>query len=107
MKYRKKPIIIDAIQWFKMSDHPQVTPFETELQGYGQGYGWIKTLEGGYIVTPGDWIIEGVKGEFYPCKPDIFKKTYELIENKEWRVSNPSELPTCTNLKEGMVKKEE
>lgn len=38
---------------------------------------WIKTLEGGHIASPGDWIIRGVKGEFYPCKPDIFASTYD------------------------------
>jgi hypothetical protein len=43
-------------------------------------HGWIDTLEGGHIVCPGDWIITGVKGEHYPCKPDIFEMTYERIE---------------------------
>ena len=43
-------------------------------------HGWIDTLEGGHIVCPGDWIITGVKGEHYPCKPDIFEMTYELAE---------------------------
>jgi hypothetical protein len=41
-------------------------------------HGWIDTLEGGHIVCPGDWIIRGVQGEFYPCKPDIFEATYEV-----------------------------
>ena len=68
--YRKKPVIIEATQWFKMGDHPAVTEFV-------RGYGWVKTLEGGHTVTPGDWIITGVHGEHYPCKPDIFELTYE------------------------------
>jgi len=42
-------------------------------------HGWIDTLEGGHIVCPGDWIIKGVHGEFYPCKPDIFLETYEKV----------------------------
>jgi hypothetical protein len=42
--------------------------------------GWISTLEGGYEVTPGDFIITGIKGEHYPCKPDIFEATYEKVE---------------------------
>lgn len=42
-------------------------------------HGWIDTLEGGHIVCPGDWIIKGIKGEFYPCKPDIFEATYEAV----------------------------
>jgi len=43
------------------------------------GHGWIDTLEGGHIVCPGDWIITGVNGEHYPCKPDIFEKTYTMV----------------------------
>jgi hypothetical protein len=43
-------------------------------------HGWIETLEGGHIVCPGDYIITGVKGERYPCKPDIFEATYEKVE---------------------------
>lgn len=42
-------------------------------------HGWIDTLEGGHIVCPGDWIITGVKGERYPCKPDVFAQTYEPV----------------------------
>jgi hypothetical protein len=42
-------------------------------------HGWLDTLEGGHIVCPGDWIITGVKGELYPCKPDIFAATYEAV----------------------------
>lgn len=42
-------------------------------------HGWIDTLEGGHIVCPSDWIITGVKGEVYPCKPDIFEATYEPV----------------------------
>jgi hypothetical protein len=73
MKYRKKPVVIEATQWFKMGDHHAVSRYET-------CYGWCPTLEGGHIVTPGDFIITGVKGEHYPCKPDIFELTYEAAE---------------------------
>jgi len=73
MKFRKRPVVIDAVQWFKMGDHPAVTEFE-------RGNGWVDTLEGGHVVSPGDWIITGVKGEHYPCKPDIFELTYEPAE---------------------------
>lgn len=44
-------------------------------------HGWIETLEGGHIVCPGDWIITGIKGECYPCKPDIFAETYEEVQS--------------------------
>jgi len=75
MKFRKKPVVIEATQWFQHGDHPEVNP----LYGF-IGTGWISTLEGGHEVSPGDWIITGVKGEHYPCKPDIFALTYEAAE---------------------------
>ncbi len=83
-KFRKKPVVIEASQWFKQGDHPAVTVrpnYDNYLDG---GMGWIETLEGGndgaQVVTPGDWIITGVRGEHYPCKPDIFAATYEPVE---------------------------
>lgn len=107
MKFRKKPVVIEATQWFKNGDHPE--DGKTEYIGESGGsflcegkvvryfrhptmggtrvcnkcpktmhdHGWIDTHEGGHIVCPGDWIITGVKGETYPCKPDIFEMTYE------------------------------
>jgi hypothetical protein len=74
MKFRKKPVVIEAVQWFKDGDHPVV------LNNAWHGKPYIQTLEGDHIVTPGDWIITGVKGEHYPCKPDIFEATYERAE---------------------------
>jgi hypothetical protein len=81
-KFRKKPVVIEATQWFKQGDHPEVlsAPLDDIPSGYTLEYhGWIQTLEGGHIVTPGDWIITGVKGEHYPCKPDIFAATYDEV----------------------------
>lgn len=72
MMYRKKPVVIEAVQWFKDGDHPAVKLDENE------GH-LISTLEGPLRVAPGDWIITGVKGEHYPCKPDIFEMTYEPV----------------------------
>lgn len=110
MKYRKKPVVVEAVQWFKNGDHPEddcgtyQVPGGKPFQGEGHVvryfrhpevsgdrecqyckqtmyvHGWIDTLEGGHTVCPGDWIITGVKGERYPCKPDIFEKTYEPAE---------------------------
>ena len=122
MKYRKKPVVIEATQWFKNGDHP--LDYASDKSGFQNGrlvsipaphrkannwdgdvvryfrhsdkaydgerecekcgqimhlHGWIETLEGGHIVCPGDWIITGVKGEHYPCKPDIFEATYEAV----------------------------
>lgn len=76
MKYRKKPIVIEATQWFQHGDHLAVL----KLKELSPKYGWVKTLEGGHVVTPGDFIITGIKGEHYPCKPDIFEATYEKVE---------------------------
>ena len=118
MKFRKKPVVIEAFQWFKNGDHPR--DYEKDHPGFEGGemrvfsadlrkannwegdivryfrrpdvdgtsackhcaktmhvHGWIDTLEGDHIVCPGDFIITGVKGELYPCKPDIFAATYE------------------------------
>jgi hypothetical protein len=78
MKFRKKPVIIEATQWFKNGDHPavQISRF-AQVSGR---VGVIDTLGGEMTVTPGDWIITGVKGEHYPCKPDIFEATYDKVE---------------------------
>jgi len=106
MEYRKKPVVIEATQWWKNGDHPQD---RQELEGVNEGlegnvvryyrtpkmdgqdkcmycndimhnHGWIDTLEGGHIVCPEDWIITGVQGEHYPCKPRIFEATYEKVD---------------------------
>lgn len=87
MKFRKKPVVIEATQWFKDGDHPAVerslgTTSSAISPGilYRSKDFYVKTLEGNMKVTPGDWIITGVKGEYYPCKPDIFEATYEPVE---------------------------
>jgi hypothetical protein len=85
MQYRKKPVVIEATQWFKMGDHPAVSEYNPEWHICGhcnqaaKGHGWVDTLEGGHKVCVGDYIITGVKGEHYPCKPDIFELTYEPV----------------------------
>ena len=80
MKFRKKPVVIEATQWFKHGDHPEVKRMHTIDPETGEAQACVLTLEGNMLVTPGDWIITGVKGEHYPCKPDIFEMTYERIE---------------------------
>jgi len=86
--YRKLPVIIQATQWFADGDHPQVSkskhlehplPDCRHCLSTKSSHGWVQTLEGGLAVCPGDWIIMGIKGEFYPCKPDIFMATYEEV----------------------------
>lgn len=82
-KYRKKPVVIEAVQWKYGKGDIELRNFLTEWIGDAfltDGEYWypgIKTLEGDMRVNPGDYIIKGVKGEFYPCKPDIFEATYE------------------------------
>jgi hypothetical protein len=86
-KYRKKPVVIEAIQylgeenisklhdWFEESSSSRELIYNPDDNEY-----YIKTLEGNMKVNKGDYIIKGVKGEYYPCKPDIFKQTYEKVE---------------------------
>ena len=88
LRFTKKPVTITASQWFKSGDHPAVRDISDsdDLFFTGMGgatlverekFGVIGTLESpNHLVSPGDWIITGVKGEHYPCKPDIFEATY-------------------------------
>lgn len=89
VKYRKKPVVIDAILW--TGDNGG------ELRAFvGSSLSWnplkceafIETSEGIMKASEGDWIIKGVKGEFYLCKPDIFDATYELVKEVEDEVRN-------------------
>lgn len=75
MRFRKKPVVIEATQWFKHGDHPAVISGTLS----GMPVFFIETLEGEMLVSEGDWIITGIKGEMYPCKPDIFEATYEKV----------------------------
>lgn len=84
MRYRKKPVVIEAVKW----DGTQIARDKLlrwggfHLEDYNNfGELEITTLEGVMKAEIGDWIIKGVKGEFYPCKPDIFKATYEEVQS--------------------------
>jgi len=85
-KFRKKPVVIEAWQ-FTVIDANNPTAIEWWCGGKVRGMTLypqdrviqIQTLEGEIEGSVGDWIIKGVKGEFYPCKPDIFKMTYEEV----------------------------
>lgn len=98
-KFRKKPIVIEAVQYhFTQESNREIiewtrgskTPasLDTEVRNcsdkYPEGFDYpvlgIATLEGMMNVRDGDWVIQGVNGEFYPCKPNIFEKTYEKVE---------------------------
>ena len=97
MKYRKKPVVIEAIQ-LKWTNWNEVCDFlgdiiseknpARDVATYSDKCGEVEpyieitipTLEGDHVAKHGDFIIKGVQGEFYPCKPDIFEQTYEKIE---------------------------
>ena len=86
MKFRKKPIVIEAEQfWRNIIPYPKGVELRSYpgIEGHpglGDCAFMIKTLEGYLKVSEGDWIITGVNEEKYPCKPDIFEKTYERVE---------------------------
>lgn len=79
MKYRKKPVVIEAIR-FNGSNYEEIREFMGRDTLCSDLSVVIPTLEGNMVAQKGDYIIKGVQGEFYPCKPDIFTETYELIE---------------------------
>jgi hypothetical protein len=86
MKFRKKPVVIDALRWTGINapDILTFTDFAARVCRYEQRpVVEIDTLEGVMRGEVGDWIIRGIKGEFYPCKPDIFAATYEAVEAVE------------------------
>ena len=83
-KFRKKPVVIEAVQWSSSEEAMQQV-----CDWAGDRYALknteahelvIRTLEGDMTASRGDWIIKGVNGELYPCKPDIFAKTYDPVE---------------------------
>jgi hypothetical protein len=81
--YRKRPVVIEAIRFYGDNWAEICMWAKTDF-----GIKWlspscaeiiIETLEGNMTVSKGDWVIKGVNGEYYPCKPDIFEKTYEKV----------------------------
>lgn len=79
MKFRKKPVVIEAWRNDPMSPPPEWVLEAVGLRNPSDGSLAIKTLEGVMIAKQGDWVIKGVAGEVYPCKPDIFVATYEPV----------------------------
>jgi hypothetical protein len=96
MKYRKRPVVIDAIQWTgenqremwdfltgRTNDYMSVSGDNFYIDHSKiKGGLVIKTFEGEHLASIGDYIIKGVKGEFYPCKPDVFEATYEPVKEE-------------------------
>ena len=82
-KYRKKPVVIEAVQWDGVVIPDELSDW---IKGSNRKFDHdgddliIHTLEGDHRANPGDWIIKGVQGELYPCKPDIFEVTYEAAD---------------------------
>jgi len=87
-KFRKKPVVIEAVKftrnnWDEVKSFTNNTAHTLTIERRINGIATciIPTLEGQHIATEGDWIIKGIKGEFYPCKPDIFEQTYEQVND--------------------------
>jgi hypothetical protein len=81
-KFRKKPVVIEAVQWnadLQSWDEIKAFGCPTKPGEMGSKTFLIPTIEGDMIASKGDYIIKGVKGEFYPCKSDIFEATYESV----------------------------
>ena len=78
MRYRKKPVEIDAWQWNGDGFSWELAPEWVVVNADDEGF-FIETLEGDMYVSPGDYIIRGIAGEIYPCKPDIFERCYEEV----------------------------
>ena len=74
-RYLKKAVAVEAVQWFKHGDHPAVVKGAD-----GDPTGYIDTPEGRMAVRPGDWVMTGIAGENYPCKPEIFAKLYTAAD---------------------------
>lgn len=82
MKFVKKPVVVDAVQWWPPG-WPGHEPVPGVERGPRNDQPWgVMTLEGFMVASPGDWIITVVKGERYPCKPDIFQATYTPADVK-------------------------
>ncbi len=83
MKFRKKPVVIEAIQYVGGNKQEIIDFTEGKTRtNTGHSHLTIPTLEGDHKAEVSDWIIKGVAGEFYPCKPDIFEQTYDEVEEK-------------------------
>jgi hypothetical protein len=76
-KYRKRPLVIEAIQWTG-DNWEEIKAFCPSVYE-PEDVPFIPTLEGDMTLCLNDWVIKGIKGEFYPCKPDIFAETYESL----------------------------
>lgn len=84
MKFRKKPVVIEAVKWDGSLETIEPLLVRSSIPSVSQDLGetalMIQTLEGEMRADVGDWIIKGLKGELYPCKPDIFDATYEAVD---------------------------
>lgn len=83
-KYRKRPVVVEAFKWTGGPDQAEdpewiIKRIKMGLVNFADGRMYIKTLEGVMAAEPGDYVIKGLQGEIYPCKPYIFEQTYELV----------------------------
>ena len=90
MKFKKKPVVIEAYQFDgTYTGMEKIKSLFPKMETFSFGFNFernevwqwkIGTLEGVHVVSTDDWIIQGIKGEYYPCKPDIFEQTYDICE---------------------------
>lgn len=102
MKVRKKPIEVEAVQWTIGTGFAESAEWITEAISNGDLYMWnmsddkvywlVRTLEGAMMIGDKDWLIRGVNGELYPCKDDIFRKTYDIVSSRLTFNSNAKNL---------------
>jgi hypothetical protein len=80
MRFRKKPVVVDAVQW-RGDNYEEIVAFVgAKIRSNPlRRQVVIQTLEGDHVASAGDWIIRGISGEFYPCKPEIFRETYDPV----------------------------
>lgn len=90
MKYRKKPVVIEAFNYLGEENHDEFQDWLIKNNqadkikfSFKNNMHYVKTLEGNMFIDKGDYIIIGVQNEIYPCKPDIFKETYEPVKGDE------------------------
>lgn len=89
-RYRKKPVVVEAMEWtgdinalLRFEGWYDHDDYDSPFVHHPDGTLTIETLEGEMTVSHGDYIIRGIAGEFYPCKPDIFAQTYEPVEDRD------------------------
>lgn len=81
-KFLSRPVVKEAVQ-FTGENQDEIQAFCPDIEKDPGGGMMVRTLEGAMYISPGDWVIKSVRGEFYPCKPDVFERTYDPLDKAE------------------------